>query len=439
MKPGAGDAGGAPSCKTPWAERLSVVNVKLDADIAYLVSGYDGFPVLDRIELSVEPSGRAKVAWMTSDHSTVHVTPLDESLERAGDDIVVPGLDLGGFVAHDDGFALLTRRDDPGDEVAFDDSEKPNKAALLVRYRDGNEAFATWLTGTSSSEKPHDFSNGLNGALRWNGKVYGAYFVIRGGKGHWAEGHYGDKLVYVDGAGAAQEGGWGWNCSHNEGIRLLAEPDRFTPVCFSDAYPNPGLNLVLEGKTAYLAPEQNWAGYTAGNFGSILRLPDQRYMIGWSSKGDGGVKTPGEVPELLPAKQTSDVAITYLDKDRKPSGEVTWLTDTQAGVAELDVRLAPYGDGVLAMWQRIEKVPNDKAMPFGTYAGTRVRLFSSDGKPMGEEATIDGAPTWNADLASLPSGDLVWAYVLDKRATEAPYGAAPASRTLKIARLAVCR
>ncbi len=427
-----------PSCQQSWAERLSVTTVDVEADISHLVSGYDGFPVLDRIELSVSPNGRAQIAWLTDDRTSVHVTPLDEKLERAGEDVIIPGVDLGGFVAHDDGFALLTRRDDPGSEVAIDESEKPNRAALLVRYRDGKEQFTSFLTGTSGVDQEKDFSNGLNGALRWNGKVYGSYFVIRGGKGHWAEGHYGDKLVYVDGIGKAQKGGWGWNCSHNEGIRLLAEPERFTPLCFSDAYPNAGLNLVIEGRTHYLAPEQNWAGYTAGNFGSILRLPDQRYMIAWSSKGDGGIKKSGDVPEIAPAKQTSDIAFAYLDQDRQPSGTIKWLTNTQEGVAELDVRLAPYGSNVLAMWQRIEQVPDDKAMPFGKNAGTRVQLLSAEGEPLGKEEGIEGAPTWNAELATLPNGDLVWAYALEERATDASYRKPAALRRLRVARLAVC-
>ncbi|MER6356953.1 hypothetical protein ABT186_35380 [Streptomyces sp. NPDC001634] len=124
-----------------------------------------------------------RVAWPAADG--VHVTTLSGSLERHGPDVVVPGAkEVGGLVAHDDGFALLTR--------VPDSNKWGETAAALFRYRNGAQAFSTKLTGAASN----DTAPVLDSQLKWNGTMYGAYFVVHGAGG-FADGHYGDKLAYV--------------------------------------------------------------------------------------------------------------------------------------------------------------------------------------------------------------------------------------------------
>ncbi|MGW2703207.1 hypothetical protein [Streptomyces sp. NPDC001340] len=126
------------------------------------------------------------------------------------------------LVAHNDGFALLTR---------VSDSNKWHETAVaIVRYTGGKQTWRTKLTGAAS----HDTAPTLDGRLTWNGTKYGAYFVVHGAGG-LADGHYGDKLSYLSAKGAKLSGGWSWGCSHNEGIALHAETSgAFTSLCFDD-------------------------------------------------------------------------------------------------------------------------------------------------------------------------------------------------------------
>src|SRR5262249_34398604 len=146
------------------------------------------------------------------------------------------------------------------------------KAAILVRYRQGAEAFAVALTGTTSivgndaADHRRDclpmvnFFTSLNGRLAWNGDgagagdteagspfKYGAYFNVHGCAGDFQQSSYGNKLVYLDDDGNWLPGGWDWGCSASYGVRLLPEPDVFTSLCIAERSPFPGLDLVLGG------------------------------------------------------------------------------------------------------------------------------------------------------------------------------------------------
>ena len=149
-------------------------------------------------------------------------------LTREGPDLSVYAIDLGGLVAHDDGsFTLLTRRDDPGEPLRdTTTTDTVGKAAYLVHILGTTELFAQPLTGTSSITRAsdpmaRDCAPSLNGRLVWNGSKYGAYFAVHGCEGDPHEPYYGDKLVYADGDGNYLKGGWSWNCSISQGVRLL--------------------------------------------------------------------------------------------------------------------------------------------------------------------------------------------------------------------------
>ena len=167
--------------------QLTAAKIKLPTSLRYLQQGYNELPEWRRVDLATAPDGTAWAAWPAA--NGVHVTPLTAGLTRRGADTVIPGTsEVSGLVAFDNGFTLLTR---------VPDSNKWHEtAAALISYRGGKRAFETRLTGTAS----HDTAPVLDGALAWNGKEYGAYFVIHGAGG-FADGHFGDKLVYLSAAG----------------------------------------------------------------------------------------------------------------------------------------------------------------------------------------------------------------------------------------------
>ena len=188
---------------------VSTTTVSLSAKFPYLSAGYNNSREWTRTATAAAPDGTLRVAWPASDG--IHVTPLTAAGKRSGSDTIVKGAkEVGGLVAHNNGFALLTR--------VADTNKWKETAAAIVRYTNGKKTFQTKLTGTATN----DTSPTLDGQLTWNGTKYGAYFVVHGAGG-FADGHFGDKLSYLSSKGKKLSGGWSWGCSHNEGIALHAE------------------------------------------------------------------------------------------------------------------------------------------------------------------------------------------------------------------------
>jgi hypothetical protein len=387
------------------------------------------------------------IAWLDDALSGVHVTPLATNFSRTGPDVFVPGVDIGGLVAQDDGFAVLTRRDDPGEPLGDPANGGIGKAAMLVRVRGGTESWAVSLTGTASitsgtTGPARDCATALNGRLAWNGAKYGAYFTVHGCDGDVHASYYGDKLAYVDDSGASLPGGWAWNCSINEGIRLLPEPNAFTSLCISDGSPFPGLDLVVEGvPSRQLAREVSGIGYSAGRFGSVVKMGDGSYSVGWLSRGlapSGG--------SSVAAKRAQDIALLRLGSDYSTLGPLTWLMET-ADVAETNLHLARYGsDRLLVVWDAIDNLRCTELTCFGTYAGTHARLTDGAGRFLTEDEVIPAPPNSAEDIVVLPNGDLAWAFVEDDARnydgplTQSPGGApdVPPKRMLSIARMEYC-
>jgi len=136
---GSGTSGGSLSAD------LSSTTLTLDESTSYLQSGYNELPEWTRIDTEAAPNGDVYVAWQASDG--IHVTPLNESGQRTGSDIVVSGAqEVGGLVALDDGFALLTRMADTQSNIWNE------TAAYLVRWESVSDAScnAGTCTGTFS-------------------------------------------------------------------------------------------------------------------------------------------------------------------------------------------------------------------------------------------------------------------------------------------------
>ncbi len=439
---------GPPTCGSTLKGRLSVTKVDLDYDIRYKQLGFGGVAGDERLAFNVPVNGGAQVAWLDNALASVHVTPLAEDLTRAGPDVIVDGFDLGGIVTHDDGFAVLTRRNDPGDPIGdIPDGGTIAPAAFLVRVRAGREAWAAPLTGTSSitddpDSERHDCSTGLFGRLAFNGSFYGSYFAARGCKGDLWDGRFGDKLVYADTSGLFLQGGWPWRCSRNLGLRLLPEANAFTSLCISDGTPQAGVNVVISGQPSrLLAHEYTIPGYSGAQFGSIIKLADGRYFVAWVSRGVR--ETPSGAFEV--GFDTHDIGYVILDQNYVPMGRADWLFPQTLNIDELNVHLAPYGpDRILIVWETVTNPQCNAGVCLGTYGGTYARLLKLDGSPASEAEIIEQTPNGADDIVVFPNHDLGWAFVPEVRdyskTLSAPGGvpAVPPVRQIGIARLAYC-
>lgn len=441
------------ACPESLEQRLTVSTIDAGVDVRYKRVGYDYFPLDESVIVSVSQNGRIMLAFRENNGNRVRVTRLSAQLTREGPDISVYAYDLGGLVAHDDGtFALLVRRDDPGEQLLdTTTTDSIGKAAFLVRLAGTRELFAQPLTGTASITRAkdpaaRDCAPQLNGRLAWNGTKYGAYFAVHGCEGDPHESFYGDKLVYVDGEGNALDGGWGWNCSISQGMRLLSEPKgAFTSSCLSDNTPFAGLNLVTEGvQPRQLAPEKVAAGYVAGRFGSMVRMRDGRYVIAWLSRGVPDEMAKARRPNQA-AKQAHDIASIQLGADRAPLGARTWLTETPE-IAETNLHIAPYGpDRLLVVWDNVEALSCTEWTCWGTYSGTSARLADLNGKFLTPDVRIAAPPNSEQDIVVFPNGDLGWAFVPDDARNYAEplpnnrgIPTVPVKRQLSFARLRYC-
>ncbi|MGW3646335.1 hypothetical protein [Streptomyces sp. NPDC000878] len=413
---------------------VTTTSVTLPAKFPYQSAGYNNTREWTRTATAVAPNGTMRVAWPASDG--VHVTPLTSAGKRAGGDAVVKGAkEVGGLVAHNDGFALLTR--------VADTNKWKDTAAALVRFSQGKEAWRTKLTGTASN----DTSPTLDGQLTWNGTKYGAYFVVHGAGG-FADGHFGDKLSYIGSKGAKLSGGWGWGCSHNEGIALHAESTGdFTSLCFDDW--RSGLFVSTGIGAPDNAPavqrEQCWAGYCGGTYagrtGDLVKSSTGRYATAYGSRGSASAaKNPDDASgrgwTVKPRWSTHQAAVSFLKNRNSPAGKAIYLTNSP-GTEHVNVRVAPYGkDRLLVSWESLKNAKCASGTCTGTFTGTHLRLIDWNGVYKTPDKVVQARIT--GDIAVLKNGSLTWAYAPVTPSYATPLnGASPTTATLRIARLAL--
>ena len=432
-----------PQCtSTRITDRLIRSSISLSESIRYKRTGYYfGLPQDDRIAFSVLNNNVGMVAWVDSAGSTVHVTPLTitpDSISLFGTDVPVEGTELSGLVALSDGFALLTRRADPGDSLG-----EGIQATYLVRWKDRSEIFRVPLTGTRSivsapDNQKRDFPNpvsgyfnSLSGRLEHNGTHLAAYFSVRGAQGDLYEGSHGDKFVQVDKNGQFVSG-WRMGCRTSLGNRLIAEPTGFLAFCMSNGdLGEPGPQLVtMPGKTTRLAPENatladygNFSvAYVGGNFGSAVAT-SSGYLVAWASRG---VRVgTGTDPNPTAGHDSHEPAVAVLDRERNVVPvPLRWpfLPDnvTKPTSAAVNVHAGVYGsDKVLLVWESADSpyFRSNYGYSTGTYGGTHFRLVDNNGIAASEQEDVFEAiaPNGQDDIVRFPNGDLGWAYVPEAR------------------------
>jgi hypothetical protein len=398
---GSGTSGGSLSAD------LSSTTLTLDEPTSYLQSGYNELPEWTRIDTEAAPNGDVYVAWQAS--GGIHVTPLNESGQRTGSDIVVSGAqEVGGLVALDDGFALLTRMADTQSNIWNE------TAAYLVRYSaSGTRLWSTKLTGTATD----DTAPVLDGALRWDGTRFGAYFVIHGAGGA-ASGHFGDTLIYLDADGGvepASDGGWSWGCSHNEGIALwpiAGQP--FASECGDDwrsgIFVSTGIGAPDNAPVIQRA--QCWAGYCGAILGGLVQSPSGRFATVFSSRGEASQElnpadSSGRGWTVASVWNTHQVAVDFLNSTAtEPTGSPIYLTDDPSA-DHINPRIAPYGSAdYLVSWESVSDASCDAGTCTGTFSGTHIRVLNSSGSFLTSDLVVPDHVA--GDIAVLPNGSLMW-------------------------------
>ncbi|WP_328874602.1 hypothetical protein OHT76_33590 [Streptomyces sp. NBC_00287] len=411
---------------------VTSTSVTLPAKFPYLSAGYNNTREWTRTATAVAPNGTLRVAWPASDG--IHVTPLTSAGKRSGADTVVKGAkEVGGLVAHNDGFALLTR--------VADTNKWKETAAAIVRYTGGKKIWSTKLTGTAT----HDTAPLLDGRLTWNGTKYGAYFVVHGAGG-FADGHFGDKLSYISAKGKKLSGGWSWGCSHNEGIALHPEKaGAFTSLCFDDwrsgLFVSTGIGAP--DNAPVVQREQCWAGYCGGTYpgrtGDLVKSSTGRYATAFASRGAASAKknpddASGRGWTVTPKTSTHQVAVAFLKNRNSAPGKALRLTEAK-GTEHVNVRLAPYGkDRLLLSWESLKNAKCKSGTCTGTFTGTHLRLIDWNGKFQSPDKVVSARIT--GDIAVQKDGTLTWAYVPVTPSYANPLTAAsPTTKALRIARL----
>jgi hypothetical protein len=351
------------SCATGLAERVSVTSIAVSPDVETEGSGINSIslPVI----LATAPGGSAKVAW--SDGENAHITPLDAANQRAGDDIVLAGEEVRGFVAHDDGAAILVRR---GDEMVFvrvDNAGAEQASLSIVGTEEHNVDGSRWI-----DDWPHQ------GRLAWSGTEYAAYFGQTGNHGSAGD-HQGDHYALISPSGERSDGGWDWGCSHSLDDRIAHNGEDFAPVCISDTYPGAGIFLNNRTELSEEPSVTNVGGIA--KLGGLVPAPDGFWFT---------FTTPED-------RASVDIAFFHFTSDGTVSGR-TYLTDT-ADIDEGYSHLAAYGDGLLAGWDADDTF----TLAMLDTAGAIVE------GPVAVDAQIGGQD----DFATFANGDAGWAGAWD--------------------------
>jgi hypothetical protein len=325
---------------------------------------------------------------------------------RANEDMLVDGFDVGGLVALDDGFALLTRRADPGEPIP----ESAGQATFLVRWQNGTgPLFAVPLTGTESRTS-------ADAAEKRDFPLPISPISLAG------------RLVVVDEAGQVVSS-FRALCRRNLGSRLLYDTTGFVPFCLSDGdYGTAGLYAVPPTKpTIKLATESTFStgNYVGGNFGSAVKLANGNgYVVVWATRGfryaNGGIVAGYESHAPAIALLKKDLTLVAGNNPNWP-----FIPRTDAGgygpVYEdaVNVHAQAYGDKVLIVWETITSPvyrPNT-GVSTGNYGGTHFQLIDANGYIASAEEIVPNsiAPNGPDDIVLFPNGDIGWAYVPEDR------------------------
>ena len=365
---------------------ISVTTVKLASAFSYLSPSSNGIPTWTRTITAVAPNGTLQVAWQAS--NSVHITPVNRWMQRRGPDVVINGAhEIGGLIAFNNGFTLLTR--------VSDHNRYGETAAALIRVANNHVVFFVRLTGSSS----HDTSPVLNSQLTWNGSQYTAYFSVHSTS---SSGQWGDKFVPVSSSGRMMSGGWEWGCRGNVG-RSLSSGSSSYGTCWDDGTSGSSKSSSLD--------------QMATSNGQVVAL---------SARGPVTWKKSNLTWSVNPTWKTNQVVIVFLSGSHWKHANSVYLTSDQT-TQNLNVHIAPYGNNaMLVTWDSYRN---------GQWTGTHFRLIDSWGRFLTADLVLTIHVSGN--IVVLSNGDLAWAFVQQSPAWYHGDGNWPTTTRLFLARLRV--
>ncbi|KIY63894.1 hypothetical protein CYLTODRAFT_432795 [Cylindrobasidium torrendii FP15055 ss-10] len=428
---------------------------------------WTGLPHHRRTPFAVSPDGTtAFLAYLNSKKSAVVVQQVDPSSFKAiGDAVNVSGYEAGGLVAHNDGFALLTKTDATGSSNLPTDN---TPVATLVRYTNGAASWSTELNGASSfgaGQMGRTATPDINGDLVYSESagLYGAYYVVTAYDGD-ASGHYGDAISYVSDKGERKDDTVGtnaWGCSHNTGIAFEeADEAPFASVCAED-HGSIWLNTDTRGMSGIKIAGENTTngvsgepmGGMSGSYSNLARLGTSgAYMFAWQSRGCVNLKQDDWMgagfTQCDPRWLNHNVAVAPLSSKNALVGneaisevgaaegdkQVIWITEDE-DTDHQNVRVAAFDESNVLVTYEIISNPTCEPVPLscsGTFSGTGFQLVSSSGATQGSALT-DTDVTVSGDIAKMADGRLCWPYVKQAWDLSAPKDSGTATSKMSFA------
>ncbi len=296
------------------------------------------------------------VAWAGND-GLVHVLPLDANDAAAGPELTVEGNQVFGAAATADDVALLVGR--PPDYMTFtriDNAGQTLASADLVGGGDHNTVGVEWFGEFAQTGRLVAQSDGS----------YAAYHALHR---RWPDniGHQGDTLRLLGKDGSAQNGGWGWGCSHSMDQRLAVGPTGLVPVCIADCYPGKGIYYNHDAAQITEDSGANCAGGHSTELGGLVAVADGFFLVFQDDQGGG-----------------------HLGHHDAQGNPLSTRTLAEPGTS----RLARYEDGLLL------GIPGE--------ATTGLAKLDANGEPTGgTSATVVNLP--ELDFESRTDGDVAWA------------------------------
>jgi hypothetical protein len=344
------------------AGRVSTQTISLPGPVNYARRGGWG----DRPNTILAPlvSGGYKLGW-TDRSGTAHITTFDSNQHVVGTEITLPGLDLRGLVAHEDGF------------VGVMAARNSYQMVVLRLDPDGNRVFETILTGANPDPTLGTHLDRLwtyRGRFITTGSQYAVHFAhIEPG------GHQGGYYATLDFTGRKLRVN-GWTVSHSLDQRLLYHQGQYFSMSLGDVYPK-GIHFenrtLGRGKVIYPAKDQiaQWSPNEA-NLGSMVSVGKN-------------------IGVILTSKHNGSKELFYLLLDTEGRILRTTRLSNTAAFDESIVRLVPFGKNLLVAWQIS---PNQ----------TKVAVINADGKWLNNSVVINQPLPGNDEIVAFPNGDVGW-------------------------------
>ncbi|KAH6900436.1 hypothetical protein B0T10DRAFT_28636 [Thelonectria olida] len=401
---------------------------------------WTGYPHHRRTPFAVSPDGKtAYLAYLDSSGTGVHVQGVNPTTFAAvGDAVSISaGLEAGGLVAHNDGFALLTNE-------VISGQNSGTATPVLYRYTDGVKTFKTLLGGSGIDSDNVLASPDINGDLVFSETAgyYAAYIVVTATSGS-ASGHFGDAIRYITTDGKVETisgASSSWGCSHNTGIAFEeADAPPFASLCAEDqgaiwlntktqGMSNDGVKVSNEHVINGASNEP--MGGMSGSYSVLARFQDaSSYIFSWVSRGaidltENEWMGSGYTTSKNRTNNRNVAVALFSDKNTlvgeqatsvvgsaDGDSQVNWLTSgsndcSNAHVATFDKSNA------LVSWEEISNPICDfDAMGCrGTFAGTKFQLVTSSGTATGDAITSDDVYV-AGDMVTMTDGRICWPYV----------------------------